>query len=394
MFAKLMTARVLGLVCLAAGGLVNAPAQASSYQVIYAFTGGSDGAEPVGPVIADDAGNLYGETRNGGAAPCGTQITAENLGCGTVYRLSRGGTMTPLVNFTGPNGAYGLSPLLLDGTHLFGTAATGGTTNNGVLFTVGTDGTKFSLLHQFSGTDGSVPVGALQMGPGRVIYGLTSSGGPGYPQAGYGVLFSLAPDGTYTILHAFSGGHDGAMPTTLLLDSSGVLFGSTEGGGFAGNKSCAKGGCGVIFEYVLSAGKFVVLHVFNGTEGSHPYLGSIGANGTLYGNAGSLFSLNVTSRYTVIDQFGQYDGFGAVSGPAVSANGSLTGTNSQGPYPSSGTLYQYANGTTTVLHAFGAPGDGAAPQAEPMQTKTGRFIGTTVYGGQSCGCGTIYEYTP
>jgi len=98
------------------------------FQVLYNFTGGSDGYAPTSAPVADQAGNLYGTTYfGGGSTTCGS-------GCGTVFKLSvpvRNGAWkeTVLYRFTGgSDGALPYAGLVLDATgNLYGAAAAGGT---------------------------------------------------------------------------------------------------------------------------------------------------------------------------------------------------------------------------------------------------------------------------
>ena len=97
-------------------------------QVLYSFQGGTDGSTPVGEVVFDSAGNLYGATSVGGTSQCGT-----------VYQLSppvKVGdpwTETVLYNFqckTSNDGAYPFGGLVIDGAgNLYGTTAYGGAGN-------------------------------------------------------------------------------------------------------------------------------------------------------------------------------------------------------------------------------------------------------------------------
>jgi uncharacterized repeat protein (TIGR03803 family) len=109
--------------------------------VLYSFNGGSDGAFPFSPVVRDKAGNLYGTTSQGGSA-----------NAGVVFKVDPSGTETVLHSFTG--GADGIIPiggLLRDKAgNLYGTASQGGTSNYGVVFKISPRG-KETILHAFTG---------------------------------------------------------------------------------------------------------------------------------------------------------------------------------------------------------------------------------------------------
>ncbi len=138
-----------------------------------------------GLVLSGD--NLYG-TSSG--PPYGTPG-------GTVFAMNGIGTIpTPLHDFTG--GSDGGDPqagLLLSGITLYGTTAQGGSSGNGTLFKIGTDGTRFTNLYSFSSvsgpdgtnSDGSHPQAALILSR-NTLYGTTLQGG----SSGNGTVFSLS----------------------------------------------------------------------------------------------------------------------------------------------------------------------------------------------------------
>lgn len=263
-------------------------AHAAKFTVLYSFTDGADGEAPYGGVVQDATGLLYGTIASGGDPFC--QMMKCNY-YGTVYSFSRNLGLTTLVHFTGPNGSGPGSALLLNGTTLYSNTDSGGASNDGVIFSVHSDGSGFSLLHQFSGADGMLPTSTPRLGADGTIYGIAVLGGP-YSQ---GVLFAIRPDGTYNILHAFTGGGDGGQPTSLLMSPAGDLVGSTFAGGV--DSTCAPPlGCGVIFSYAPATNKFDVLHRFSGAEGPLP--GSIGPGPTVYGNIPSVWVTAATIRST------------------------------------------------------------------------------------------------
>ena len=94
-----------------------------------------------------------------------------------------------------------------------------------------------TLLHSFAGNDGNAPSASLISDASGNLYGTTMNGGP----KNLGVVFRLAPDGTETVLHTFSGGNDGATPyANLIMDKKGNLYGTAESQGAYGE--------GIVFE--------------------------------------------------------------------------------------------------------------------------------------------------
>lgn len=146
--------------------------------VLYNFTCGSDGERPIGRLISDSAGNLYGVTQSGANSNCG-------FGCGVVFELSPGSsgwTETVLHSFTGgSDGAQPNGGLVSDASgNLYGTSSFGGNTSKcnssrcGTVFKLGrtSSGWTFKVLHSFTGgNDGAIPEATLVMAPKGVLYG-------------------------------------------------------------------------------------------------------------------------------------------------------------------------------------------------------------------------------
>ncbi len=221
---------------------------------LYAFKGGSDGANPAAEVI-DLAGNLYGTTFDGGITGC------RSKGCGTVFRLSApasaGGAWTETVLYAFPGRSHGANPqaaLLYAAGHLYGTTARGGldclpNATCGVVFRLtppaaAGDSWIENVLHRFrGGSDGELPLAALIDVQGT-LYGTTSEGGGACGGSGCGTVFSITKRGAETVLYPFPGGTAGQLPVAGLTEVGGALYGTTREGGDSG----CRGGCGTVFE--------------------------------------------------------------------------------------------------------------------------------------------------
>ena len=212
-------------------------------KVLHSFADGSDGASPVAGPTMDKAGNLYGTTNYGGG---GNLCEGFGTACGTIYKIAADGTETILYAFTGGiDGANPVGGLLMDKAgNLYGTTEFGGFGSGcggagcGTVFKL-TPGGTFSVLYTFAGgSDGGQPVASLVGDREGNLYGTTLFWGDGY-----GVVFKLAPDGTQTVLHSFSNGNDGAYPWGALLKVSRNKFASTSSGG--GDQNCF---CGTVFK--------------------------------------------------------------------------------------------------------------------------------------------------
>jgi len=323
-------------------GTVFSVAQSGVESILYSFcaqTNCPDGAYPTAGVIADNEGNLYGTTSQGGAG-------CDPTGCGTVFKVTAGGTEFVLHAFNGcsidgstADGAIPFAGLFADRQgNLYGTTVAGGgncsdTTNYGTVYEVAPDGAEY--FGSFDGIDGAAPYGAIREVTPGAFYGVTSGGtfqkcsygcvytdlptqNPGvvYPfcsqpncsdganpyaglvadsannlygtteygggRCGCGVVFKIVPnDMVETVLYTFTGGKDGAYPASdLIMDKAGNLYGTTTSGG--GNH-CDGHGCGTIFK-LSSSGSFETLHSFKGSDGAAPYAGLLAdKSGNLYG---------------------------------------------------------------------------------------------------------------
>ena len=212
--------------------------------ILHVFAGGSDGGWPYGNLVRDKDGNLYGTTGLGGDANC------EADGCGTVFKLASDGTETLLHVFEGycVDGSFPAAGLIADRNgNLYGTTAYGGSADcrkkgSGTVFEVTPKGTEKELYSFVERqTEGANPLAGLLADTAGNLYGTTWGGG-----SRYGTAFQLAPDGTETILHLFTGHSDGAHPyATLIADAKGTIYGTTQGGG--GHKGCDGDSCGTVF---------------------------------------------------------------------------------------------------------------------------------------------------
>jgi hypothetical protein len=168
-----------------------------------------------------------------------------------------------------------------------------------------------------------------------------------------------------------------------------MLIGSTFNGGPTNKDYCPQG-CGVVFSFNPNNRQYTVLQTYDGVSSGNPFMGSVGTDGTIYGNDGNLFSISPAGVYQVLGESNFYTGDQQESGPALAPNGSLFGTYAANADGNSGTgsLYSYQTGVFAVAGYLADPG------AEPIVTSSGAVVGTTNYGGRCSTCGTIYDYTP
>jgi len=206
---------------------------------------------------------------------------------GSIYKINADGTgYAVLHSFT--NALDGTDPqagLVVAGNMLYGTTYTGGSSENGTLFEINTNGTGYAVLYDFSNTpDGANPDAGLVVN-GSVLYGTTQNGG----SAGEGTVFAIGTNGTgYAILKNFTGQPDGANPKAALLGLGNTLYGTTYGGGASND--------GTVFQINLDGTGYVVLHNFLGAtnDGADPLGNLIMGSGGLYGTTsrGGTFGYN------------------------------------------------------------------------------------------------------
>ncbi len=271
--------------------------------LLYRFQGGNDAEDGSGTPVFDTAGNLYGTSEaGGGSGSC-------YGGCGTVYRL------TPSSN-----------------------------------------GWTETVLHAFGfGNDGSQPTRNIVLDHEGNIYGTTTGGG----LYGNGAVFELErTESGYAeqVLYNFRGGPDGSLPTGLIADQSGNLYGATSGGGLRGG--------GTVYE--------------------------LSPNGEGW-------------NFRVIYSFAGGFGFeGPYAALFMDTTGNLYGTTwSDGPN-NKGYVFKLSRGndgwTFADLHDFTGGADGANPSGQLTMDAAGNLYGTTYDGGNpSCemyGCGVVFEITP
>jgi len=220
---------------------------------LYAFTGGSDGANPfVAPVEGND-GNYYGTTSAGGGAS----------NCGTIYKITASGVLTTIYQFDSVHGCTSNSPLVLgtDG-NFYGVTMFGGANGDGVVFKI-TPAGSLTVLFNFDGTHGRFPESPLVQGTDGNFYGTTETGG----KLGSGVAFKITSTGKLSVIHSFpSGPTDGQAPTAGVVQAGdGNFYGVTQSGGVSG--------AGTIYRINSTGASYTDLYDFDGITASTPYVG-------------------------------------------------------------------------------------------------------------------------
>jgi len=250
----------------------------------------------------------------------------------------------------------------------------------GVCTTQSTQAQTFKVLYNFTGSaDGQSPYGSLVRDTAGNLYGTTEAGGA----SGAGTVFKVDKSGTHTVLYSFTGGSDGGNPYVgVIRDAAGNLYGTTAAGGTSG--------LGTVFKLTKTR-KETVLHSFaGGSDGCYPYGGLLrDVAGNLYGTTevcgasgvGTVFKLSKTGKETVLHSFagGSSDGeFPSFTGLLMDTNGNLYGVAEQGGTYNQGVVYKLSkSGKLKVLHSFaGGTSDGCDVFGTPAMDAEGNLYGT------------------
>ena len=306
--------------------------------VIHNFVqDGADGFWPGHDLKDTLDGNLIGVTNAGG-----THYS------GTIFTVSPKGEYRVIHSFEGAPGD-GMdpdsAPLAEPSGTFIGTTSFGGENNQGTVYRMSADG-SVTILHSFSGSDGSIPQYGLVLAPDNMYYGTTNSGGAN--QAG--TIFRMSPDGAFESLFSFSSATNGQAPQHLQVGRDGNLYGIAPWGG--------AGGGGTAFR-MTHDGVVTVIHNFapSNPEGDLPTGLMQGSDANFYG----------TTTRTSSDQHGAI-------------------------------FRMTMSGDVSVLHNFTDPtaqnpNEGRQPLAAPVELERGALFGTTSIGGipGQTGFGTVYR---
>jgi len=418
-----------GILTVAAALLASAPgASAATFHTLYSFcsqTNCADGKTPVGSLVEDASGDLFGTTASGGANQQGI-----------VFELipGRHGSWKEVVLYAFcsktdcADGALPRAPLILDTNgNLYGTTVSGGMANVGTVFELIRSGRKYRLktLSDFCagtciGNDPEAGLAYRGQAGGQPYDGVS----PLFGSVSFNAVFEMTPPAPgkkkwkLKIIHQFCLGDctDGSNPSAaLVVDDLGNVYGTTSSGSSGG---------GTVFELSPSGSSWslTVLHGFCGLpnclDGGQPAglvmnasgelfgLAALGGNQTCGGSCGILYRVipnGASSQYKTLYDFCTPDNCTDGQHPsgtlAVDASGNLFGVTLQGgdetQTPSGGgTLFELSGTTYQVLHDFcSAPGcsDGTMPLEGILIESNGTLLGTAGFGGEGGNGGTVYR---
>ena len=364
-----------------------------NYAVIYSFCNtGTCAYAPIGNLIIDTNGNLYGATSRGGANGEGGvyELVKPTSGAWTYVDLydfcSTGSCADGSQPIDGLTYAGALSGTAYDGTSLlYGATSSGGSSNKGVVFALhlGAGGAwSERVLHSFSGasSDGDDPVARPIVDSSNNLWGVTIDGGTGDNQ---GTAYELTPianlwSGPWTEKIVFNFCWSGISGTTcpagvwpqgLTMDGSGNLIGTTLLGG-----ASTSSGQGMLFKLTVGS---------SCTEG------------------GTATFLCMTDLYDFCGATNCVDGKGPSAGPTVDASGNIFGTTEAGgtgndSLSQGGVAFKF-NGSETVLYDFCSDtdcSDGRTPRAPVISDSSGNIYGVTLWGGIDNSGGVLFSLSP
>ena len=408
---------------------MSAVSGAVTFSVLAKLGAQPNGYTPSVLVVGSDH-NFYGTTQYGGTS-----------GDGTVFKLTPSGTLTTLYSFTGGNdGANPMGPLVVgtDG-NLYGTTGEYSTpTGAGTFFKITTAGV-FTTLHTFNGTtEGGAPT-QVTVGPDGNFYAAPAEAGTS--QADGGALLQIIPAGVVTVLHTFNAATEGAyLNPQLVVGSDGALYGTASSGGANGTGTIFRatttgsvsilaglngsadlpvlittlGNDGYLYGVdpnantifkMTNAGVRTTVYIFTKQDdGSDPVDIIQGSDGNFYGTSagygvngyGTFFKISSGGSFQELYAFPSTIGGDGASGEGVEglaegADGNYYVSTPLGGPAFAGTILQLTpSGTEQTIYSFTEPG--SYPMAALLQASDGNFYGTTEYGGATDD-GTVYQVT-
>lgn len=349
----------------------------SNLTVLHNFVA-SVGYLPLGRIIEGSDGKLYGTTTGG----CCYQYF------GTIYSMSKDGMgYSILHNFSRTDGISPGAGLFEDGSGtLYGVTRGGGSDNSGVFFSINREGSEFSVLKSFKRSlQGSLPVGGLTDGGGGDdhFYGMTSKGGT----AGFGVIFAWSKTNSeYKVIHNFDNSNAVSPQKNLIVSDDGNLYGVVGEDNDLFKISKDGTGYSIIYDFVSNS---FTGNMLEGSDGKL-YGTEVGSKST----SGRVFSLSKEgTEYTLVTDFSSVSSSFAVGGVAEGSDGKLYGVTGDGGANGEGVIYAVSKegNDFAVLHNFNLA-NGIRPTGILTEGSDGKLYGMTKNGGVS-DYGVIFSVT-
>jgi uncharacterized repeat protein (TIGR03803 family) len=366
--------------------------QAQTETILYNLPGGSAGGSSGSGLTSDGAGNFYG-TSSGGLgygsvfelSPNGNGGWNENV----IYSFD-------YVDGAGPSG-----PLIFDNAgNIYGTASRGGDDNNGLVFELSPAGGSWTetVLYCFAGgADGVGPASGVILGPAGNLYGTTEYGGTG----GFGIVFEVSPFGggwTEQVIYDPDDTSGYGITAGLAIDASGNVYGiSSEATAFELSPNGRGGWSSTVIHSFPFRGHYGVYGTPALDQAGNIY-GTVRNTGPQGWSAGEVYQLSPRKAKWIAHSLQSWsNGKGPWSGVVLDAAGNIYGT-TLGGSNKKGSVFELVRPTGTgsyredVLWNFDGA-DGTAPTGRLILDIAGNLYGTTLLGGPS-DAGVVFELTP
>jgi uncharacterized repeat protein (TIGR03803 family) len=405
--------RGAALFCLAA--IASAAHAAQVETVLASFNSNTrHGVYPLGGVVQDKAGNLYGTTGRGGKANAGTVFKLTPPAQGRARW-----TLTTLFEFNGTDGQAPRGNLTFDAAgNLYGTTAIGGADNAGTVYELsppGNGATRWhhTVLTSFPANGPSIPYAGVVFDGAGNLYGTLLGTMNNHDKLIDSGVFELSPPAngktswTETVIASRNGSNGTVSTGALLIDSAGNLYGT---------------GSNDVFELSPPAmGQTqwteTILTNFHGLGISSPLCTLVAdAAGNLYGTAnngdpdhedGAVFELSPPKpgktawKTRVIWVFDGPDGGSPTEGNLlITSAGQLIGTTPYGGDSDTGVMFELTpptrkggEWTGSLLNTFNGGAGGVVPIGDLIMDSAGFIYGTTATGGKG-GAGIVYKLKP
>ena len=331
------------------GSIYSLNLDGQDFQVLHYFGGPNDGAQPLSGMMYSD-GILYGTTSGGG-----------NFGTGTLFSFSpSSGDFEVLkhLNQSTDGGHPTSAPVIANGA-LYGVLSDGGQFNGGTIYSIQVDGTDFNVLHAFNSQEGTHPVSGLNYVKNKLVGATLVEG-----SFSFGTIFSISLEGSdFQILHTFSQ-DEGCNPRSSPILLGNDLYGATS---YCGNSTDS--GPGTLYSLRLDGSSFDVLYRFGVLDGKNPSGTLIESGGVLFGTTeaggaygkGTLYSMNKDgTNYQILYEFEGIHGESPKSG-VILVDNTLFGTTALGGSQNQGTIFSVATDGSGLmtLHEFGSANEGS-----------------------------------
>ena len=357
--------------CLALFTTTLPAADPAIFSRMFTLTNASSGTTLRGKLCQGSDGNMYGVTRDNGI-----------LDNGAVFMIAPDGTYTPVHLFVGTDGANPVSGLIRVGDTFYGTteyggigSTGGGFSGRGTLFKMGTNGSNFSVIFYFNGTNGN-DVTAPPLYFGDALYATAAQGG----QYNAGVTLRMTTNGTLDWQYSFKGGTNGNVPASGVTDGGdGNLYGTTVSGG-----SHASGTAYRMTTNGIHALLYDFLGTTDGKDAREPL--TKGRDGNVYGvttsataqNSGTIFRITTNGSFTTMLSFHE-DQSSQLHSLTVGDDGEFYGTAFYGGDHGAGLVYRFTmNGQFTPVYSS-LGGTNRDSSLNALATGSDRCLWTTTY---------------